>query len=295
MKKTIIILFSLLSVGTFSQTKAQNCREKWHEAQRYYKHINREDRNSLIKAKMKYQDVIDCGDKFYYEDSRNKIKDINDLLQQLPKPDPQPDPPEPDSLDYPVEKEIEAHQTESFIWNLKLKDNNYELKFNKNEYPWLTIEKGENKTVIIKCNDNQGEKRTAYFLIRDQGANLKYKVIQKEGTEQPSPLPVLDWITIQSKESYFVTKGLQQKKLPDNPKVTKSSEWIEQKDYYVTKSKNIIKAILGIPNYRRVEKGMASFMVTEPYYGPNDYREGFIDIEGWGRIIVKQERKIVSK
>lgn len=74
-------LFALAFFSFFGVqfANAQSCRDLYKEAKSF------EKQGKLEKAKTKYQQVVNCGGKLYYEDSKERIEWIDRILR---KPDP---------------------------------------------------------------------------------------------------------------------------------------------------------------------------------------------------------------
>lgn len=76
MRTRLLLLLGMLIVGCCCQVNAQSCRDLFQDAQQLVKE------GKLEKAKIKYQQVVNCGDNFYLPDSKDKIKWIDRVLSK---------------------------------------------------------------------------------------------------------------------------------------------------------------------------------------------------------------------
>lgn len=78
MKMRKLIFFIVLTLGFTLQSYGQTCKDLYKDAKELL------DAGKLEKAKVKYQQVVACGDNFYVPDSKERIKWIDRILH---KPD----------------------------------------------------------------------------------------------------------------------------------------------------------------------------------------------------------------
>ena len=76
MKLKVFFIFTVFSLGLILQIHAQSCRDLYREAK------SLEKQGKLEKAKTKYQQVISCGDKLYYDDSKERVNWIDRILRK---------------------------------------------------------------------------------------------------------------------------------------------------------------------------------------------------------------------
>ena len=82
MKKTVILLWCLIICGFYCHVSAQSCRDLFRDANQLVQE------GKLEKAKIKYQQVVNCGDNFYLPDSKEKIKWIERVVAKPNKAKP---------------------------------------------------------------------------------------------------------------------------------------------------------------------------------------------------------------
>lgn len=76
MRLKTLLIFTAFSLGTVMQVNAQTCRNLYREAKAL------EKQGKLDKAKTKYQQVVNCGDKLYYDDSKERINWIGRIQRK---------------------------------------------------------------------------------------------------------------------------------------------------------------------------------------------------------------------
>ena len=79
MRLKFLFTLAFFSLWGAQLVNAQSCRDLYKEAKSF------EKQGKLEKAKTKYQQVVNCGDKLYYLDSKERIEWIDRILR---KPDP---------------------------------------------------------------------------------------------------------------------------------------------------------------------------------------------------------------
>ena len=79
MRLKFLFALAFFSFWGVQFANAQSCRDLYKEAKSF------EKQGKLEKAKTKYQQVVNCGDKLYYEDSKERIEWIDRILR---RPDP---------------------------------------------------------------------------------------------------------------------------------------------------------------------------------------------------------------
>ena len=79
MRLKFLFTLAFISLWGTQLLNAQSCRDLYKEAKSF------EKQGKLGKAKNKYQQVVNCGDKLYYADSKERIEWIDRILR---KPDP---------------------------------------------------------------------------------------------------------------------------------------------------------------------------------------------------------------
>ena len=79
MRLKFLFTLAFFSLWGAQLVNAQSCRDLYKEAKSF------EKQGKLEKAKTKYQQVVNCGDKLYYADSKERIEWIDRILR---KPDP---------------------------------------------------------------------------------------------------------------------------------------------------------------------------------------------------------------
>lgn len=200
--------------------------------------------------------------------------------------------------DYSVETTIEAHQNKPYEKILDFSDSLFEAKIQGNT-PWLHLQKGKGK-VYVTCDDNNTDtERRASYEIHHDGVKYVYKIKQLKGdgsfiarSDYSYNGTIRDMVIVPANELYYLYIGAKDKKLPKNPKVIKASSWIEQKDYKFVKSKNFWKRVTGQKESVRVGNHELSLMLEKYTVGTEPYRDGYVEIEGWGVLKIQQEKTV---
>ena len=159
-----LAFFSFLGVQF---ANAQSCRDLYKEAKSF------EKQGKLEKAKTKYQQVVNCGDKLYYEDSKERIEWINRILRR-------PDPVKPFSIsDNEVVIPYQGGQDVITVdgngsWKADLIDG---------ENGWCKIKKEKGKIYIVSDANENNTERSCIVSISMGGMTKKVTVKNEKAPE----------------------------------------------------------------------------------------------------------------
>ena len=163
------ILFALAFFSYFGVqfANAQSCRDLYKEAKSF------EKQGKLEKAKTKYQQVVKCGDKLYYEDSKERIGWIDRILRK-------PDPVKPFSIS---ENEVVIpYQGGQDVITV---DGNGSWKADliDGENGWCKIKKEKGKIYIVSDANESNTERSCVVSISMGGKTKKVTVKNEKAPE----------------------------------------------------------------------------------------------------------------
>lgn len=164
--KTLFILAFFSLWGT-QLVNAQSCRDLYKEAKSF------EKQGKLEKAKTKYQQVVNCGDKLYYADSKERIEWIDRILRK-------PDPVKPFSIsDNEVVIPYQGGQDVITVdgngsWKADLIDG---------ENGWCKIKKEKGKIYIVSDANESNTERSCIVSISMGGKTKKVTVKNEKAPE----------------------------------------------------------------------------------------------------------------
>lgn len=159
-----LAFFSFLGVQF---ANAQSCRDLYKEAKSF------EKQGKLEKAKTKYQQVVNCGDKLYYEDSKERIGWIDRILRK-------PDPVKPFSIS---ENEVVIpYQGGQDVITV---DGNGSWKADliDGENGWCKIKKEKGKIYIVSDANESNTERSCVVSISMGGKTKKVTVKNEKAPE----------------------------------------------------------------------------------------------------------------
>lgn len=167
MKLKILFTLAIFSFWGVQLANAQSCRDLYKEAKSF------EKQGKLEKAKTKYQQVVSCGDKLYYEDSKERIEWIERILRK-------PDPVKPFSIS---ENEVvipyQGGQDVITVdgngsWRADLIDG---------ENGWCKIKKEKGKIYIVSDANESNTERSCVVSISMGGKTKKVTVKNEKAPE----------------------------------------------------------------------------------------------------------------
>lgn len=167
MRLKIVFILALFSLWGTQLAKSQSCRDLYKEAKSF------EKQGKLEKAKTKYQQVVNCGDKLYYADSKERIEWIERILRK-------PDPVKPFSIS---ENEVVIpYQGGQDVITV---DGNGSWKANliDCENGWCKIKKEKGKIYIVSDANESNTERSCVVSISMGGKTKKVTVKNEKAPE----------------------------------------------------------------------------------------------------------------
>lgn len=167
MRLKILFALAFFSFLGVQFANAQSCRDLYKEAKSF------EKQGKLEKAKTKYQQVVNCGDKLYYEDSKERIEWIDRILRK-------PDPVKPFSIS---ENEVVIpYQGGQDVITV---DGNGSWKADliDGENGWCKIKKEKGKIYIVSDANESNTERSCVVSISMGGKTKKVTVKNEKAPE----------------------------------------------------------------------------------------------------------------
>lgn len=167
MRLKILFALAFFSFLGVQFANAQSCRDLYKEAKSF------EKQGKLEKAKTKYQQVVKCGDKLYYEDSKERIGWIDRILRK-------PDPVKPFSIS---ENEVVIpYQGGQDVITV---DGNGSWKADliDGENGWCKIKKEKGKIYIVSDANESNTERSCVVSISMGGKTKKVTVKNEKAPE----------------------------------------------------------------------------------------------------------------
>ena len=167
MRLKILFALAFFSFLGVQFANAQSCRDLYKEAKSF------EKQGKLEKAKTKYQQVVNCGDKLYYEDSKERIEWIDRILRK-------PDPVKPFSIS---ENEVVIpYQGGQDVITV---DGNGSWKADliDGENGWCKIKKEKGKIYIVSDANESNTERSCVLSISMGGKTKKVTVKNEKAPE----------------------------------------------------------------------------------------------------------------
>lgn len=167
MRLKLLFALAFFSFWGVQFANAQSCRDLYKEAKSF------EKQGKLEKAKTKYQQVVNCGDKLYYEDSKERIEWIDRILRR-------PDPVKPFSIS---ENEVVIpYQGGQDVITV---DGNGSWKADliDGENGWCKIKKEKGKIYIVSDANESNTERSCVVSISMGGKTKKVTVKNEKAPE----------------------------------------------------------------------------------------------------------------
>ena len=167
MRLKFLFALAFFSFWGVQFVNAQSCRDLYKEAKSF------EKQGKLEKAKTKYQQVVNCGDKLYYEDSKERIKWIDRILRR-------PDPVKPFSIS--EDEVVIPYQGGQDVITV---DGNGSWKADliDGENGWCMIKKEKGKNYIVSDANESITERSCVVSISLGGKTKKVTVKNEKAPE----------------------------------------------------------------------------------------------------------------
>ena len=167
MKLKVFFIFTVFSLGLILQIHAQSCRDLYREAK------SLEKQGKLEKAKTKYQQVISCGDKLYYDDSKERVNWIDRILRKpnLVKP-----------FAISENEVIIPYQGGQDVITVD-GNGNWQAEIVGGEKEWCTIKKGKGKIYILSKANESNIDRTCIVSVSMNGKSKEIQVRNEKAPE----------------------------------------------------------------------------------------------------------------
>jgi hypothetical protein len=164
--KPFLFFFMCIWLGCHIPSNAQSCRDLWIEAQKQY------EAGHLVKAKTKYQQVIQCGE-LYVSDSKRQIELINRIMREADKNKPFAVSDEMIEIPYQGGQDVITVDGDG-AWKATIEESG------KN---WCSIRKGKGK-VIISSNANESNSERTCIISITKGGKTKKVIVKNEGAPE---------------------------------------------------------------------------------------------------------------
>lgn len=164
--RDIIVVSCFFLIGT-QCVYAQSCRDLYKEAK------SLEKQGKLEKAKIKYQQVLNCGDKLYLDDSTERIEWIDRILCK-------PDPVKPFSIS---ENEVVIpYQGGQDVITID-GNGNWNADLIEGDNNWCQIRKDKGKLYIVSSANESNQERTCVVSVTMNGKTEKVNVKNEKAPE----------------------------------------------------------------------------------------------------------------
>ena len=163
MKIRNLLLMVILGLGFTLQSNGQTCRDLYKDAKGLL------DAGKLEKAKVRYQQVVNCGDNLYVPDSKERIGWIDRILQKPDKNKPFSISEDEITIPYQGGQDVITLDGNG-IWSASVDATGQE---------WCKIRKEKSKICVISEVNNTNEERTCVILI-SMGSKTKKVMVRNE-------------------------------------------------------------------------------------------------------------------
>lgn len=181
MKSKVVLFVGILWGGYYCQINAQTCRDLFRDANKLVQE------GKLEKAKMKYQQVVNCGDNFYLPDSKEKIRWIDRVMNKPNKMKPFAISDNEIVIPYQGGQDVITVDGDG-VWTASVGSTGID---------WCTIKKEKGKVIIKSEPNEKNAERTCEIIISMGGKN---KVVKVKNDKAPEILiPAVENMTFPSK------------------------------------------------------------------------------------------------
>lgn len=178
--KSLVLLFLMLCIVFATKGNAQTCRDLYLEANRLVK------AGKLEKAKAKYLQVVNCGDRLFVKDSKGKIAWIDRLLKKPNKSVPFAVSDNQIVIPYEGGQDIISVDGDG-AWTAVMDDAGQ---------GWCTIRKEKGKIVVISTQNPSTSARVCQITVSMRGKNKKIRILNESAPE--TLVPAVENITFPS-------------------------------------------------------------------------------------------------